>query len=494
MSRSLWLFLALPAAVLAQQPGIAAGPEAPAGSAVINGVVFDSISSERLAGAMVQLVAADGADAGHVLTATSDSLGRFTLNGVAPGNYVAGFFHPALDTLGLESGTHQVAVRDGSQVLFLSSPSARTIIGSLCGVASANDSTGLLMGHVRSTGSHEPIDGASVRVEWSETVIGRGGVHNRNREGTAQTQGPGWFALCDVPAGFELTARAWYGGDSTGFVATEIPGDGLRHLTLNVGGAVLAPVTHDDSTKAEDPMLGPELLARRGGAELTGMVHDDEGKPVGDARVLVWGTSMGVVTGDRGSFEMDSLPGGTSTLEVRALGFVPVHRIVQLAAGQPARIDVSLGERVTSLPTVTVRANLVYSRGLAQFEQHKRGSIGGFFIGPQEIQSRPISRISSLVQGLPNVEVSYHGGTSIVMHHAGNQVGTMTTCVPTFYVDGVKSFLSADELDWYFHTDEVAGIEVYNRESQLPIEFQDMLNSCGAIAIWTRPPQPKIKK
>ncbi len=491
MPKARWLFVALPFALQAQQP---APTVAAQGTAIINGVVFDSIGNARLAGATVQLVASDGPSAGHSVTARSDSLGRFELHDVPTGNYVAGFFHPALDSLGVESGTHEVAIHDGSQVLFLSSPSPRTIIRSLCGASSANDSTGLLIGHVRDTATEVPLDSADVSVEWSEMVIDSHGVRSRNRNGTAETQGPGWFALCDVPSGFEVTVRGWHGADSTGFVATEIPANGLRHLTLYIGGAVLEPVTADDSTKADDPMLGASLLARRGDAHLAGVVRDAKGQPVPSARVLVWGTSKGVETGDRGAFSVDSLPGGTNTLEVRAIGYVPVHQIVQLAADRPATVDVALGERVTSLPTVTVRANLIYSRGLAQFEQHKREAIGGYFVGAQEIEMRPISRISSFLQGVPNVEVSYRGGTSVTMRHAGNVVGSMQTCTPTFYVDGIKSYLSADELDWYFRSDEVAGIEIYNKELERPIEYQDMMNHCGAVVIWTRPAQPKIKK
>src|SRR5690349_7243393 len=81
----------------------------PASAGAVSGVVRDSISREPLAGAVVQLVSADGV-AREGKTVMSDSAGRFTIADVAEGRYALGFFHPMLDSLGLEPSLREVSV------------------------------------------------------------------------------------------------------------------------------------------------------------------------------------------------------------------------------------------------------------------------------------------------------------------------------------------------------------------------------------------------
>ena len=68
-----------------------------------------------------------------------------------------------------------------------------------------------------------------------------------------------------------------------------------------------------------------------------------------------------------------------------------------------------------------------------------------------------------------------------------DDAGSRGLCVPQFYIDGQRSQYTASEIEGLYRADELAGVEVYVRESQRPIEFQDINSRCGAIAIWTRP-------
>ena len=72
-----------------------------AAPARVQGVVFDSIANRPLAGAMVQLVELPPGHNAH--TVITDSLGRFQMDSVRPGSYVAGFLHPLLDSIGIEA-------------------------------------------------------------------------------------------------------------------------------------------------------------------------------------------------------------------------------------------------------------------------------------------------------------------------------------------------------------------------------------------------------
>jgi len=183
---------------------------------------------------------------------------------------------------------------------------------------------------------------------------------------------------------------------------------------------------------------------------------------------------------------LDSLPGGTHTLEVRVIGYVPVRTTIQLAESRPATTNVILDKSAAVLATVTVRGQLVYSRHLAEFERRRRAGFGRYLTS-EEIARRPASRLSGLLQGMPGVYVSLAGGQRGVSMRDSRGGGY---CTPTLYVDGMRDV--SGDIDIY-NADEIAGIEVYNRQGQRPMEFMDM-SGCGAIVVWTRHRLPKQKK
>src|SRR5688572_33242007 len=113
---------------------------------------------------MVQITGATGAVVGHTASAVTDTAGRYAVSNLPAGRYVAGFFHDALDTLGLVGVPRAVNVADTAATLNLATPSPRTIISTICGASSVTDSVGLLIGHVNRSGTSTPIAGATVTV------------------------------------------------------------------------------------------------------------------------------------------------------------------------------------------------------------------------------------------------------------------------------------------------------------------------------------------
>ena len=467
----------------AQQPGAAGSPG-------VSGIVYDSVGGRPLVGATVQITGAVGAVVGRRASATTDTAGRYTVRDLPAGRYIAGFFHDALDTLGLVGEPVGFTVGDAETTLNLGTPSPRTIIRTICGQASVTDSLGLLIGHVYATGSTTPIARATVTVEWGETLIEKGSIRQRNMAADATTQEPGWFAMCDVPGEIELTVSASSGADSSGYINLEVPRTGIRHVTFHVGGARRVPSAAVDTITAVDTslkVLAPEMVWR-GSAMLTGIVRNEKGGGVDGARVFVRGTNLASTSSDRGYFALDSLPGGTHMLEVRAVGYLPAASIVHFAPDQPARAEVFIGDRLVTLEAVRVQATLVFSRNLARFQTNRERNLGGNFIGPREIDRYRGMRFSNLLQATPGVRLNYAGGFSILMDYTGTDDGqSRGLCVPAFYIDGQRSQYTAAEIEGLYRADEIAGVEVYVRESQRPIEFQDSNSRCGAIAIWTRP-------
>src|SRR5687768_3673838 len=134
----------------------------------VSGVVHDSIARAPLAGAIVQLVSVDSlARLGR--TATADSLGRFTFADVPAGRYMLGFFHPMLDSIGVEPLLRDVNVDGNRQVRAdLAIPSPSRLRATICGVLSAADTGALVIGVVRSARSHVPAAAVEVIGMWVE--------------------------------------------------------------------------------------------------------------------------------------------------------------------------------------------------------------------------------------------------------------------------------------------------------------------------------------
>jgi hypothetical protein len=451
----------------------------------VTGSVYDSIARVVLRGAFVQYVGADDSLRSRGFSARTDSSGRYVITDIPPGRYLAGFFTTD-DTLGIETGPRVVEIRAGEQFVNLATRSPGTVIRSMCPQSDPADSAGLLIGHVRDADADQAVVGATVVLEWSETVLEGPTMRQRIARLTDQTQGPGWFAICGAPSDALLTAYAAKGADSSGFVLVTIPPANVRHMTFRIGGAIPVSIGPPAIRAEGDTTPGP-LTVLRGRARLTGTIRDEKGRPIEGAHVLVWGTELEAVTNGRGVFTLDSLPAGTRTLEVRGLRYVPVYATVQLSADRPATADATLSQRAVTLSTVTVRGELVYSKRLADFEARRSEGWGlvGHFISPAEIERRPGTRLSGLLQGVSGVFVDSRRGGAVVRMRSTGDAGSL--CTPSLYVDGIRDVVA--DFNEYL-SDRIAGIEVYPRDSWRPTEFTDS-NACGAIAIWTRAPRRK---
>src|SRR6185503_15947172 len=134
-------------AVVARLGGAQEVPRSPTGGTV-SGTVRDSIARLPLAGAVVQL-AVSSAGTMTARTAVSDSVGRFIIRDVPDGRHTIGFFHPMLDSLGLDAPQRAVNVGPNESVrMDLAIPSAERIRASACALAASPTHT-LIIGFVR---------------------------------------------------------------------------------------------------------------------------------------------------------------------------------------------------------------------------------------------------------------------------------------------------------------------------------------------------------
>jgi hypothetical protein len=444
---------------------------------VVSGVVRDSIAGTTLAGAVVQLVVRDSLSA-EARTTTADARGRFAFDSVAPGRYALGFFHPMLDSLGLESGAREVDV-DGRRPVRadLAIPSPSRLRAAICGPKVLSPSDAVVVGFVHDARDGTPAANATVIGEWLEISIKRGAIGRRVPRVVATTSERGWFALCNVPSPGTILITASRGADSTDVLELTVPSSGLLRRELYLG-ASRTIVGLDSITNATRRL-------RAGDGHLNGVVVTaTDSQPVAGALVGIAGGPQSR-TNERGEWTLTDAPAGTRMLEVRALGYSPERQPVDvLDAAAPVRVALTTLRAV--LDTVKVNASRLSARQQAEFDRRRRSGFGRY-ITAEDIARRRPAFTSDLFRSMAGVRFDRANGRlddmtrpTIAMRGA-----VADWCAPSVYVDGhYMAELSADDIDAFVQPSEITGIEVYSGATA-PAEFQHGLSGCGSIAIWT---------
>jgi len=434
---------------------------------LVRGTVFDSLLTRApLEGATVVVQ-------GTALTATTDRRGRFEFRDLAPGRYAFGFFHPMLDSLDIGAPARLVEIRPNEQVdVQLATPSPNGASRLLCGV-SAEPSTAVLFGTVRSAEDGTPILGAEAMVRWFEVVIGAGGARQFERVARDSTDAEGRYLLCGVPNDIALTLVATHQGQATGPLHLELDSAGVARRPLTVSrsdaAATLIPDRAPDDTL---PVGRPD-----GSGALSIRVRTGAGAAVRNAIVGVRGWAASATTDDSGTAVLRGLPSGTQTVVVRAIGLQPQHRLVDFVPGRITRLELSLDRFVTLLPAVAVVGQRADPLTL---DIERRLRVGqGTLIDGEALQNLAISpsgwaRVPGVVIG-PDADP--------IPRMRGN-LGAR--CDAVIWLDGMRiQTLTGWELRGIMLN--AKRVEVYNTASRVPPEFTTMgMNPCGAIVIWSR--------
>lgn len=465
MQRSTPILLALAvltrAAAAQSTPSTTPAP-ADAQRAVVSGVVFDSLSRHPLADAVVQLAPYPMSAGNVAYAATTDTAGRFQIANVPAGRYMAGFFSPLVDSLGLNIPVRLLDVSGASASLDLAVPSAATVAAGICPALAAGDSSGMVLGRVRDADSDAPLVGSTVAVLWSEIVIDGHGLRQRRRQVAATTSDDGWYAICGLPTDAELTARAEHAGSASGFVAVRVPPRGLLLRYFLVSGDTAATASADSGAAA------------RGTAVLTGMVRARDGRPLSGAHVTVRGSRADAVTSDPGTFTLTGLPAGTQSLEVRMLGYSPASVSVDLHDGRTTTVEVTL-QKAQQLEAVNVFGKPHNQKELQDFMLRRRQGFG-HFVTAAEIDRRLPFNTTDIFRTMPGTMVTPSpDGYGYVLRGRGG-------CAMRVVVDGLD-LGPQDDLDAIVRPEEVAGIEVYSGDGAAPPQYR---SPCGVALVWTK--------
>ncbi len=437
--------------------------------AMVYGIVHDSVAVRPLGGAVVQLVAADTL-ANFGRTIVSDSTGRFSFDDVPAGRYTLGFFHPMLDSLGLEPILRAVAVTGvGAVHADLAVPSPARLRTAICGAANGQGAGGVVIGSVRSALGRAPAEGVTVIAEWIELTFGTGGMTRRMPRRTTTTRENGWFSLCNVPGPGLLMLMATRGADSTAMIEVQVPAAGFERRELYLGPARVA--VGADSTRR----------LHVGDGHLSGIV-----RATGDGRPLA-GAQISIVDGPqtrsnaRGEWALTDAPPGTRMLEVRAVGYYPERRAVDIV-DSIAPLRVALATFKSVLDTMKISATRTVDQNLVGFQERRRSSVGRF-LTPRDIAVRQPFSTSEIFRAVPGLflDRTMDAEEKVMMRGLFED-----RCEPAIYINGQwMNGLTSGDLDGFIRPNDIAGIEVY-MAGQVPTQFQPGLGGCGSLVFWTK--------
>ncbi len=467
------------------------------GGATISGIVRDSVARVPLGGAWVQLVDAEDQQR-FSRTVLSDSLGRFAVDGVADGRYTLGFFHPLLDSLGVEAPLHDVLVRRQRAVrMDLATPSPLQLREAICGARAGRMPEAVVIGVVRDARTRAPRVGATVIGDWMEYTISKNGVDRRRPRLVDTTAANGWFALCDVPKGGTMFLSAALGDESTDVIELQVPAHGFLRRELYLGSA--RTVATADSVPPSDTLVR-QHRQRAGDGVVRGAVLAAEGnRRLAGAIVAISGSSEARAN-EQGEWTLARVPTGTRVLEVRAVGFYAERRAVDVVPdGVPVRVALSTFQAV--LDTVKITAHMLPERLGTGFEQRRRSG-AGHYLTPADIARRGAFEVTDLFRVMSGVRIGYASDTISMWADSLAAVSTdiinpldrrllmrgsgANWCIPTIYLNGLAlPDFSADAVDNFLRPKLLTGVEVYS-EATMPAEFRFDRTTCGVILFWTK--------
>ena len=475
--------VALLPAIASWSDGVPVRSAALAGA--IQGIVFDSlVASAPLPGAEVAIE-------GTELAVLTDRGGRFRFDSVPPGRTVLRFYHARLDSLGFGAAPVAVDVVDGKTTQAkLATPSPATFYARLC-AGTRPPASGVLLGVVRDVDDRRPLPNADVEVAWAEWTVGKSGMVRNERREDATTNANGAYALCGVPADVPVVARATTAGHITGLVEVDFAQRifNVRDFAVSLADSDATPalLARLDSVAARG-----DSVAVRGSASLRGVIRAPDGRVLPDAQAALLGFPISVRSNSDGVYTITNVPAGSQTLEVRALGYAPTRLTIDLATGARRTADVTVTRVAQELATVAIvgKGSRLDNTG---FETRRKGGLG-YYMGPEELERRVAFDATQLFWGVPGTRLIWTGSRNELVFArsfmSGNRGDEYSGyCSPVVYVDGFET----EEID-DVRPATIRAIEIYRNPETAPPLYRTGRTPCGVILIWTKPPDPPVKR
>lgn len=417
----------------------------------IRGVVYDSLLRAPLGSAEVWLRGTERRE-------FTDRDGRFAFDSVPIGRQVIAVSHAGLDSAGLFTLALPLTVAAGETArITIATQSLATLWRRRCGVElGASADSGLVFGVIQdaTTGAH--LAGAALIARWVRLAkLDNVNVQVNDRDVRVRTDSLGAYYACGVATDMTLLVRAYAGRDSTGPIDVRF---GPRR------------VARQDLTVALD---------RPPTATVRGSVKTNDGKPLLGARATV--RDGGSTSLAAGVFTLTDLPAGTQWISIQAIGRQAAEMAVDLRSGDTTNLAFTLEPLPVTLDPVRV-TTAPRTGKLAEFDERRRSGTG-------------YTRTAADLQGIRTMRAVFTGAPSVRVERSRGGVGDFQVlleapglsgqgwCVASLYIDGFRA--NYDQLSAYQPTDLI-GIEIYQRVSTAPVQYQQVASGCGVVLVWTK--------
>ncbi len=432
---------------------------------VVRGVVYDSVASAPLAGAVVQAALVDaGPDARsdstpRVFWTRTDSMGRFQLAGLPLGRFAIGFQHEALNALGLESPLNAFVLgTDSGVALNLAIPGGPSVRAQRCGVpAPARRNDGMLAGYITDARQASTLAGAVVRVSWLEIALDRNDFHTVPNGVSAVVGDDGTYLACGVTSEAPVSITV----TRPGF--REI--DGV--IAVPVGGAARQDFRLADSSTV------------RGNGVLSGRAVHGDGSLVGSGAVTIDALALSApILG--GAFALAGIPAGTWVVEARAIGYEPHSSLIDVADRGSANVRFTLNRRAQMLGAMTVIGKP--SGGLKVLNEivgRSRTTAGKVFL-PGHAALKAALFPGDVLRAAPGF--TYLSPDSVHARGCGPQSPGKKLIV---YLDGMLFTAGFSELRYAIRMAETLAVEAYQDVALAPVQWRNP-DACAVVAVWSR--------
>jgi hypothetical protein len=443
--------------LLAQNTSAPTPAASKSGKAQITGVVVDSLNGRGLSGADIVLE-------GGRASAQTDSLGKFKIDGLSPGTYQVGAFHPFLDTLGVTLLTQPFHVGpDSSSIVVLAVPSAATLVRGSCAHQPRAMGASAVIGHVNDPETLQPVANAEVSIAWADVEISKSvGVRQTPRLLRDSTDALGAFRICGLPSGLEATLQARRGSSVTAEIPISL---GRRPVELLARSVLLSSA--DSATTSGNATLSGQVVL--------------EGSPTNaGTRVELVGTDVVAVTNEKGEFTLRNLPSGSRMVLARHLGFAADAVPVDLSARAEKRVTIKLPKFVAVMDPVLVTARRSVALDKIGFNRRKKMGFGTY-LDPDRIEQMHANSISDIMRQVPGLRVSGGPEGDVVFSSRGPGNG----CVHYFLDDFPYTEMTPGDINHFVGGHEVVAVEIYQAPI-IPAQYMRAGNQCTTIVLWTR--------
>ena len=448
-----------PTLIVACGSFVVAAPAGGQGTALLRGVVYDSlINAGPLEGAEVWIE-------GTNRTARTDAAGRFELTAVAAGRYKLTFDHPVLDSTGLAAPPVVVDVIAGrATAVSLATPGPATVHRTLC-PHDPWQKTGAILGLVRGVADGKPLPDVVVTAHWTIYVLGAGPVRPEPGTTSARSDASVRVLLCNVPTDVTVLVQGRAGAGPVGMVLVDLAGRPFGRAALDLA------------------------VAATTGA-VTGVVRRRNGSIIAGATVVAIGTESRTQADESGEFTLRDVLAGPRIVEARAIGYPPGRAQTTVRPGRTQRVDILVGDSVTVLDPVTVEGR--YEPYLAQVGFNRRRNTAlGHFLDTTDIQKAGAVRFEEVFRMVPGVVLRPNGSGFLVELQRGqgqiDNPALANYCPPAYFIDGAYFPLPPNQTPSVpLVPEEILAIEVYANLFSAPPQYQRRDSGCGVILIWTK--------